>query len=113
MKLIDHRTGQPERAHTRSMARKEKELLKNRTEIRVEIEDNILQTSEQKEKIQVFPGERQEPEGRSPKTPTKSKGSTTKKTKATNKSPWQQLAHSAVDLLKTKPKKKAQKLSKK
>ena len=100
-------TAPPDRAHTRSMAKQEKELLKNRKEIQIVIDNDVMQSSED-----AIPGKRQEPEGASAKTPNKKKGSTTNKTKATNKSPWQQLAHSAVDLLKTTPKKKAQKLSK-
>jgi hypothetical protein len=107
LKEIQDHTAPPERANTRSMAKQEKEEIKKRREIEMAINEDIKQSSEN-----VLPSKRQEPEGASPKTPRKKNSSTINKTKASSKSPWQQIAHSAVDLLQVTPKKKAKKPSK-
>ena len=107
LKEIHDRTAPPERANTRSMTKQEKEETKKRREIEIAINEDLNQSSEN-----VLPTKRQEPEGASPTTPSKKNISTTSKTKASSKSPWQQAAHSAVDLLQITPKKKAKKLSK-
>ena len=107
LKEIQDHTAPPERANTRSMAKQEKEEIKKRREIEMAINEDIKQSSEN-----VLPNKRQEPEGASPKTPRKKNSSTINKTKASSKSPWQQIAHSAVDLLQVTPKKKAKKPSK-
>ena len=107
LKEIHDRNAPPERANTRSMTKQEKEETKTRREMEIAINEDLNQSSEN-----VLPTKRQEPEGASPKTPRKNNISTTSKTKASNKAPWQQFAHSAVDLLQITPKKKAKKLSK-
>ena len=107
LKEIHDRNAPPERANTRSMTNQEKEKTKTRREMEIAMNENLNQSSEN-----VLPNERQEPEGASSTTPSKKNISTTSKTKASSKSPWQQAAHSAVDLLQITPKKKAKKLSK-
>ena len=89
------------------MTKQEKEEAKKRREIEIAINEDLNQSSEN-----VLPTKRQEPEGASPTTPSKNNISTTSKTKASSKAPWQQFAHSAVDLLQITPKKKAKKLPK-
>ena len=107
LKEIHDPTAPPARANTRSMAKQEKEEMKKRKEIEVAINEEIKQSSEN-----VLPRRRQEPEGASPRTPSKKNSSATNNTKASSKFPWQQIAHSAVDLLQVTPKKKAKKLPK-
>ena len=106
LKEIYDPTAPPARANTRSMAKQEKEEMKKRKEIEVAINEEIKQSSEN-----VLPRRRQEPEGASPRTPSKKNSSATNNTKASSKFPWQQIAHSAVDLLQVTPKKKAKKPS--